>query len=338
MANTIADLTVDLGRPTVSSIVLSDTSLSAGETTTVTITFSEAVSGLSVGDFSVEGGSLSSLSALDSGTTWEATFTPTSDVEDAYQITLSADSVLDAVGNLNVSEASADYVVDTVRPTASVTLDKASLKAGETATVTITFSEVVDDLEVGDLTVVGSGAISALTQDGGNGAVWTATFTPTADTEEAGTVILLNASGITDWAGNTGAGVVSSSNVDIDTVAPSVSITSTAGAITTSNAGSVTISGTAEAGASIQLALAGTDISGATATADANGHWSVAPVDVSAFGALTATATDAAGNTGTSSAVTYTLDDSADDAGDTFAVSFATSDDVTNASEASHVS
>jgi hypothetical protein len=48
----------------------------------VTITFSEAVSGLDLADFSVEHGALSNLSSSDGGITWTATLTPTAGITD----------------------------------------------------------------------------------------------------------------------------------------------------------------------------------------------------------------------------------------------------------------
>ncbi|WP_296219653.1 Ig-like domain-containing protein, partial [Pseudomonas sp. UBA2684] len=53
---------IDTLRPT-ASIVVSDTALALGETTTVTITFNEAVSGLAIADFTVANGVLSGLSS-----------------------------------------------------------------------------------------------------------------------------------------------------------------------------------------------------------------------------------------------------------------------------------
>jgi hypothetical protein len=53
-----------------------DTQL-AGETSTVTITFSEAVSGLTIADFTVEHGSPEQSCSSDGGITWTATLTPT---------------------------------------------------------------------------------------------------------------------------------------------------------------------------------------------------------------------------------------------------------------------
>src|SRR5690606_23626192 len=62
--------------PPTASIVVADTALAIGETTIVTITFSEAVTGLTSADFTASNGSLSNLSSGDGGITWTATFTP----------------------------------------------------------------------------------------------------------------------------------------------------------------------------------------------------------------------------------------------------------------------
>jgi hypothetical protein len=66
---------IDGERPS-ATIVVADTALSAGETSLVTITFSEAVKGLTLSDFTVANGTLSNLASADGGITWTATLTP----------------------------------------------------------------------------------------------------------------------------------------------------------------------------------------------------------------------------------------------------------------------
>ncbi|WP_255265063.1 Ig-like domain-containing protein, partial [Comamonas testosteroni] len=72
---------VDTLRPT-ATIVVADAALAVGESSTVTITFSEAVTGLDIGDFTVANGVLSNLSSSDGGITWTAILTPTASVTD----------------------------------------------------------------------------------------------------------------------------------------------------------------------------------------------------------------------------------------------------------------
>ena len=111
---------------------------------------------------------------------------------------------------------------------------------------------------------------------------------------------------VTDVAGNTSA----ASNAvtgKIDTVAPTLAITSTAGSTNTTIQ---TISGTvgiADAGLTISI-YDGTTLIGTTST-DGTGTWSKAVTLPSAQGSqsITAQATDAAGNVGTSNAVVYVL-------------------------------
>ncbi|MEW5548356.1 Ig-like domain-containing protein, partial [Pseudomonas soli] len=73
---------IDTQRPT-ATIVVADSSLSIGETSQVTITFSEAVTGFTNADLTVANGTLSAVSSSDGGITWTATFTPSSAISDA---------------------------------------------------------------------------------------------------------------------------------------------------------------------------------------------------------------------------------------------------------------
>ena len=91
----------------------------------------------------------------------------------------------------------------------------------------------------------------------------------------------------------------------LDTVAPSVAITSTGGL---TNAAAQTVAGTGEAGTTVQLLDGGNPL-GSAVTVDGTGHWS-ASVTLSGQGlhSLAARDTDAAGNAATSATVGYTLD------------------------------
>ncbi|MFV3307729.1 Ig-like domain-containing protein [Pseudomonas sp. NY15181] len=209
---------IDTLRPT-ASIVVADTALKAGETTTVTITFNRAVTGLDVGDFTVANGALSNLSTADN-VVWTATLTPAASTEDSSNvITLDNGGVIDGAGNTGTgSTNSGNYAVDTLRPTATIVVGDTSLAVGETSTVTITFSETVTGLTTADFTVA-HGTLSNLSSSDG-GITWTATLTPTAGIVSTANLISLNNSGFTDAAGNTGSGSTDSNNYVIDTEAP----------------------------------------------------------------------------------------------------------------------
>ena len=211
---------IDTQRPT-ATIVVSDTSLNAGQSTTVTITFSEAVTGLTTADFIVANGSLSSLYTADN-ITYTATLTPSANVTDSSNlITLDNTGVQDVAGNAGTGTTdSNNYAIDTQRPTASIVVTDTALKAGQSTTVTITFSEAVTGLSTADFSVA-NGALDNLSSSDG-GITWTATLTPDASVTDATNLITLNNTGYTDAAGNTGTGTTDSNNYAIDSKAPAV--------------------------------------------------------------------------------------------------------------------
>ncbi|MCH7346033.1 Ig-like domain-containing protein, partial [Pelomonas sp. CA6] len=99
------------------TIVVADSALKVGQTSTVTISFSEAVTGLTADDFVVGNGSLSGLSSSNGGLTWTATLTPTAGVEStANLISLDGSRYTDLAGNTASGTAnSGNYAIDTQR-------------------------------------------------------------------------------------------------------------------------------------------------------------------------------------------------------------------------------
>ncbi|WP_052703348.1 Ig-like domain-containing protein [Comamonas thiooxydans] len=231
---------VDTLRPT-ATIVVADAALQAGETTTVTITFSEAVNDFTNTDLSVSGGTLSPVTSSDGGITWTATFTPTANLESTVnRITLSNAGVTDKAGNAGVGTTdSNNYAVDTLRPTATIVVADAALQAGESTLVTITFSEAVTGLDVGDFTVANGSLSNLMSSDGG--LTWTASVTPTAGITDATNMIGLNNASYTDLAGNTGSGTTDSNNFAIDTLRPTATIVVADAALTVGETTMVTI-------------------------------------------------------------------------------------------------
>jgi len=223
--NTVSNAySVDTVAPT-ASIVLGSASLLVGQTTTVTITFSEAVAGLDSSDLSVPNGSLSSLLSSDGGITWTGTFTPDSNVHDTTNlISLNNTGYTDLAGNTGTGTTdSANFSIDTVRPTATIVVADTALKAGETSTVTITFSEAVSGFSNADLTLSNGTLTNVTSSDGG--ITWTATLTPTSNITDTTNVITLDNSGVVNASGNAGSGTTDSSNYSIDTQRPGATIT-----------------------------------------------------------------------------------------------------------------
>jgi hypothetical protein len=216
--------------------------------------------------------------------------------------TITAKAV-DAAGNAGSASGSLAVTVDRTPPTVSISSSGPSLKVGETATITFTFSEDPGtsfswDGTAGDITVSG-GTLSAMS---GTGTTRTATFTPSADTDAGSASIQVVNASYQDTAGNDG---TASNNLTLtyDTLAPSAPSVPVLAAGDDSGASdsdgvtndtTLSFSGTAEAGATVRLYDGATQIGSATAT---GGTWTI-PVAGLAEGnhSLTAVAIDAAGN------------------------------------------
>ncbi|MBU1717269.1 MAG: cadherin domain-containing protein, partial [Proteobacteria bacterium] len=108
--------------PTISSVTMTDTDLKIGETSEVTITFSEAVTNFDNSDVTVENGTVDAFVTTDGGTTWKATFTPDADIYDTSNLVTVADTYTDLAGNAGTGGTSANYVIDTKAPVFDVEL------------------------------------------------------------------------------------------------------------------------------------------------------------------------------------------------------------------------
>ncbi|WP_322784314.1 Ig-like domain-containing protein [Verminephrobacter aporrectodeae] len=251
---TVATRPADTTGPT-ATIILADSALTVGETTTVTIRFSEPVTGFDASDVVLTNanGTLGTLTANADGKTWTATFTPTANVNDTTNtISVNLTGVTDDAGNAGVGNASsANYTVDTrptdtTGPTATITLADSALTVGETTTVTINFSEPVTNFDASDIVLTNAnGTLSTLTPNADR-TVWTATFTPTANVNDTTNTISVNLTGVTDDAGNAGVGTASSANYTVntrsaDTTGPTATITLADSALTVGETTTVTI-------------------------------------------------------------------------------------------------
>ena len=247
--------------PTV-TVTMSDTALKIGETSLVTFTFSEAVTGFANADVTVENGTLSTITQVGSSNVYTATFTPAANITDTTNlITVTGSGFTDATLNPGSNTSSPNYTIDTARPTATITMADTALRIGETSLVTFTFSEALaaGTFTNADMIVVQNGTLSAVTQVGSSN-VWTATFTPNANITDTTNVIGLNLAGVTDLVGNAGVGGVDSPNYTIDTVRPTiVSMVRTTPSTVLTNATTVTFTATfSEAVTGVDLADFGT--------------------------------------------------------------------------------
>ncbi|KFG69467.1 Ig-like domain-containing protein [Microvirga sp. BSC39] len=305
--------------------VISSAALSAdtGQSATdfVTRTAAQSISGTLSGPLA--SGDAVHLS-LDNGSTWMAAAASVgSSVWSLAGVTLSGSNTLqvkvtDAAGNSGPVYTRA-YVLDTTAPTVTITSNLSSLKIGETATITFTFSEDPGQTftwngTVGDV-VVSGGTLSAIS---GSGTTRTATFTPAAGINGGTATIAVGAASYIDMAGNFG-GAGATPSISFDTLppaapsAPDLIDASDSGisvADNLTNDTTPTLTGTAEAGTTITLYDGATVVGSGVAV---GGVWSITTTGL-ASGAhqITAVARDTAGNVSSvSSSFALTIDTNA---------------------------
>ncbi|MCX7262294.1 MAG: Ig-like domain-containing protein, partial [Burkholderiales bacterium] len=266
-------ISIDTLAPLIGSVALSSSTggiasvsdamvnnLNATDTLTATVTFNDAVT------LNTDGGS-PTLALLVSGSTLLATYVSGSGTSALlFTTTIAAgqtdpNGVAIAINALNLNNATlkdvngnnaiitsaavtdnAKYLVDTAAPTVGIASDVATLKAGETANITFTFSEdpgtsFAWDGSAGDVLVTG-GTLGAIS---GTGLTRTAVFTPTADLGNGSVSMTVAANAYQDAAGNNG-GAGLSPSIAIDTLAPgitSLALTSSTGGI--ASAGDATV-------------------------------------------------------------------------------------------------
>ena len=188
---------------------------------TVDVEFTEAVTGLTAGNFVVSNGTAGSLTG--SGTNYTVSITPAADGE--IDISLGSGAAQDAAGFDSLDSNTLSVTFDGTVPT--VSLDAPDTATSGVASVSLVFSESVVDLTVDDISVT-NGTASNLTPV--TSTFYTFQITPDAD----GTVTVnFPADGVQDVAGNG------------NTAAPQVSYESDSAGptLTISNGGMSAISG-----------------------------------------------------------------------------------------------
>jgi len=151
-------------------------------------------------------------------------------------ITLPAGTSILSVGTGNsvslgvangVLSSTADIEIDTLGPTAVVSVADTVLKAGDSTTVTFTFSEPVGNPQAA--IQVSNGTLTDLvtTETGQAGTVWVGTFTPNSGVQAQDISVAVDSSKVRDLAGNAGVGYGASQGIDIDTALPTALITHT---------------------------------------------------------------------------------------------------------------
>ena len=248
----------------------------------VTITFSEAVNGLELSDFTVTNGTVTNLGG--GGSSYALNLNPVSD--GAVTLSAPAGSVTDQAGNVN---AVANFTINSDRTVPTVVISSALSTPTKNASipVTIAFSESVTGLEITDFQV-SNGSLNTLS---GAGTLYTVNLVATAE----GTVSLnLPVNSAQDDAGN-GNNVSNNYQHIYDLTPPVVTVT----ALQTVD-DTPPLSGTV----SDPLATVNVTVNGQTISATVAGNnWNVANDVINSLATgvydVIATATDQAGNSAT---------------------------------------
>ncbi|MBU3626746.1 hypothetical protein ICN48_10935 [Polynucleobacter sp. JS-Safj-400b-B2] len=297
-------VTIDTVAPTISSIRESSNNTitlgqaKAGQIITVGFNSSDPVTAITIGGHDALGTLVQT-----SPNRYSASYL----VKNNDELSGSAISITstDAAGNTTTQTATGTVTIDTLAPTVSITsetsdntITSSKAKAGNTITASFTSTDPVTAATIG-----GHDVLSSLVQTSPN--QYTVAYqVPLGDTGNSDVSITS-----VDAAGNsttqTAAGTVT-----IDTIAPNAPTSLADAAISNGyvNSTSQTITGIAEANSSVKLYDGANLI--ATTTANGSGAFTFSAVSLSgATHTLSATATDAAGNTSTvSSGLTLTVD------------------------------
>jgi hypothetical protein len=231
-----AGYTLDNTAPTL-AITTSKAVLNSADAPLITFTFSEAPVGFSGASVSVSGGVLSGFSATANPLVYTAVFTPTAGQAAGVAISVAAGAYTDTAGNNGVAAAAPAISYATVAPGVAILSDVSTLKAGDTANITFKFSGAPVGFAIGDVTV-GGGTLSGLSATA-DPLVYTAVFTPSSGVAAGGGTISVANGSFTDVASNAGVGG-SMSAISIDTLAPTLSITSSAASLNSSGTALIT--------------------------------------------------------------------------------------------------
>jgi len=177
----------------------------------VSISFTETVTGFSAADLVVGNGTVGSFSG--SGDSYTASITPTDD--GAVTIDIPAGAAQDGAGNDNTAATRLSVEHDGKGPDVTISSDASGSVSGAFS-VTVRFTETVTDFVAGDITV-GNGTLSNFS---GSGASYTADITPASD----GVVTVDVAAGVAQDSAGNGNTAADQLALTLDRTAPGASL------------------------------------------------------------------------------------------------------------------
>ncbi len=309
-ASGVYTVTVDATAPTVT--ISDNVTGEAHGNVTYTFQFSETVTGFTASDITVTNGTKGTFTAVD-GDTYTLVVTPTAGSEGNITVSVGAGAAIDAANNNSIAASDSNQAFDTKAPTVSneaitgaTGAQNNYLNANDTVSVTVAFNEAVTVTGMPRLALNVGGSTVYANYSGGSGTN-SLTFTYTiqsSQTDQDGisinsNALSLNGATIKDAAGNDATltyGSVSSNNsYKVDTTGPTLTIT-TADASDDTVYGTVSDSGSGVS--SVTVTRNGNNTLGTDNTVS-SGNWSISSTNFNSSHTVTATATDAAGNTTT---------------------------------------
>ena len=184
----------------------------------VTITFTEPVSGFAQSDVSLSGTASATITSwtASSNTAYTATITPTTSGEVMFSI--SANVATDAANNNNTASNTQTVSADVDRPGVSVSVPS-GVQTG-VFSVTITFTEPVSGFAQSDVSLSGTASATITSWTASSNTAYTATITPTT----SGSVTLRVPAGVATDAANNNNTASNTQTVSADVDRPSVSL------------------------------------------------------------------------------------------------------------------
>ena len=235
-----SSVTVDRTAPT-ATWAATPSSPSNSSSLSYTLTFSEAISGLTSSDFSNTGSATGCAFTASAASGSSMTVTVASCSAGTVVLRLAASSVADSAGNGGPATAAAasSVTVDRTAPTASWTAAPSSPSNSASLSYTLTFSEAISGLTAADFSNTGTATGCVFTPAAASGS----SMAITVSSCSAGTVVLrIAAAAVSDAASNTGpTTALSASSVSIDRTAPTASWTATPSSPTNSSSLSYTL-------------------------------------------------------------------------------------------------
>jgi Tfp pilus assembly protein PilV len=244
--NTSAAATVAISKdataPTV-TIVRAGSSPTNASSATWTITFSESVTSVAQGNFSLANSGLGGTPSLTSFSGSGASYTATASAgtgSGTLGLKLSSGSgIKDGAGNSVANTTGQTYTIDRTPPTATITLGGTSpTNTAGSLTWTVTFSESVTGVATSNFTLANTGLAGspAITGVSGSGTSWTVSASSGTGTGTLG-LNLTSAGSIQDAAGNAVTIPVTGAVYTVDRTAPSLTITLPASGVSGYSAG-----------------------------------------------------------------------------------------------------